>query len=106
MDTRVDEVMQPPPASLAIRPDDFRTWLQTAGPGARIEYHRGCLALDRADAFGRFTVRQRAALCAVAEAAAAQAAVGRLLLVQERHGEGDYSYFAVKPKHPARKEVR
>ena len=97
---------QPPSASLAIGKNAFRTWIERAKAGARIEYHRGCLALDRADAFGRFTVRQRAALSAVAEAAAAQAAAGRLLLVQERHNEGDYSYFAVKAERPTRKAVR
>ena len=94
--------LTPPPRSLAARKDEFSAWLKYAGAGAWIEYHRGCLPLDRTPGFSPFGANTRAALIAVADRARSLAEQGRLLLVQQRHGECDYSYFAIKPKRPAR----
>ena len=87
-----------PPPSLAIREDDFCAWVGRAAPGRRLEYHRGHLIVDRTRGFSPFGEKLRRELNAVADRALALAEEGRLLLVQKRHGHGDYSYFAVKAK--------
>jgi hypothetical protein len=79
----------------------FRGWLTRAGPGDRIEYHRGFLALDRIKGMSSLNDAERRKLAAVADQALALADVGKLYLLQERHGNGDYSYWAVA-RTPAR----
>jgi len=92
----------PPRRSLALREDEFGTWLETAGPGARIEYHRGHLVIDRARGFSPFGEKRRRELDRLANRALALAEQERLLLLQQRHDAGDYSYFAIMVKRPAR----
>ena len=77
------------PPSLAT----FRAWLVRAKPGDRVEYHRGFLALDRIKGMSSLNDAERRKLAAVADQALALADGGKLL--QERHGNGDYSYWAV-----------
>ncbi len=91
----------PPPPTLAIRKREFAAWVERAPAGARIEYHRGHLAVDRIRGFSPYGERERRELDAIAKRALALAEEGRLLLVQQRHGAGDYSYLAVKAKHPS-----
>ena len=100
--------LDPPSHSLAIRGDEFTAWLEHAAPGARVEYHRGFLPLDRDLGSSPFGHRRRRELIEIAHRAAALAESGRVLLAQERHGFCDYSYFAIQPKrqpHDSRKPV-
>jgi hypothetical protein len=79
----------------------FRTWLAGAKPGQRLEYHRGALALDRSKATSSLKRAERRKLATVADHVLALAEKGKLHLIQERHGDGDYSYWAVA-RAPAR----
>jgi hypothetical protein len=85
------------PLSLAT----FRAWLARAKPGERLEYHRGLLGLDRVKSASSLKEAERRKLAAVADHALALADQGKLHLLQERHGDGDYSYCAVS-RAPAR----
>ena len=85
-----------PPISVAV----LSGWLARAKPGERLEYHRGFLALDRIKGPSREEA-ERLKLAAVAGYALALADRGKLHLLQERHGNGDYSYWAVA-RAPAR----
>ena len=89
-----------PPASLSIREDEFCSWFGQAEPGARIEYHRGHLVSDRVRGMSTFGEKARRELGGLADRAQRLAAEGRLILIQERHGDGDYSYVAIKPQKP------
>ena len=73
----------------------FRAWLARAKPGERLEYYRGLLALDRVKGTRSLTEAERRKLTAVADHASALAGRGKLHLLQERHGNSDYSYCAV-----------
>jgi hypothetical protein len=79
----------------------FRTWCARARPGERIEYYRGYLATDRSKGTSSLTEAERRKLTAVADHALALSDQGNLHLLQERHGNGDYSYWAVA-RTPAR----
>lgn len=94
--------LQPPPPSLAIREEEFCAWVGEAASGQRLEYHRGHLVIDRCRGFSPLGEKLRRELDAIADRAYALAEAGQLLLVQERHGDGDYSYFAIKPKRQPR----
>jgi hypothetical protein len=85
------------PPSLA----SFRAWLAGARPGERLEYHRGFLAIDRIKGMSSLNEPERRKLVAVADQALALADRGGLHLLQERHGDGEYSYWAAT-KAPAR----
>jgi hypothetical protein len=73
----------------------FRAWLVRARPGERLEYYRGLLALDRVKGTSSLREAERRKLAALAEHASALAGRGKLHLLQERHGDADYSYWAV-----------
>ena len=73
----------------------FCAWLARAKPGEQLEYYRGLLALDRAKGTSSLTEAERRKLTAVADHASALANQGKLHLLQERHGDADYSYWAV-----------
>jgi hypothetical protein len=73
----------------------FRAWLVRARPGERLEYYRGHLGIDRVNGTSSLKEGERRKLAAVADHALALAGRGELHLVQERHGDGDYSYSAV-----------
>ena len=73
----------------------FRAWLAGANPGERFEYHRGLLATDRIKGTSSLKEAERRRLAAVADHALVLADRGVLHLLQERHGNGDYSYWAV-----------
>ena len=79
----------------------FRAWLARAEPGEWLEYHRGLLALDRTKGTSSLKEAERRRLAAVADHALVLAARGGLHLLQERHRNGDYSYWAVA-RTPAR----
>jgi hypothetical protein len=89
--------MTRPPLLQPSRLDEIElcAWIAQAEPGAKLEYHRGFLALDRT-AFGRFAdTPDRAALAVLGSRAHDLAERGLVHLVQHRHGPDDYSYFAI-----------
>ena len=88
-------ILHSPPPSLAIREDEFEAWFRKATAGAHIEYHRGNLGIDRQRISSPFSERCRHEFAAIADRALALAEAGRLFLVQERHGDNDFSYIAV-----------
>ena len=73
----------------------FRMWLARAKPGERFEYYRGRLGIDRVKGTSSLKEPERRKLDAVADHALALAGLGKLHLLQERHGDRDYSYWAV-----------
>jgi hypothetical protein len=73
----------------------FRTWCDRARPAERLEYYRGYLATDRIKGTTSLTEAERRKLTTVADQALALADRGKLHLLQERHGDRDYSYWAV-----------
>ena len=82
-------------ASVPLSMAAFRGWVAGAKPGERFEYHRGRLGIDRVKGTSSLREPERRKLNAVADYALALAGLGRLHLLQERHGDGDYSYWAV-----------
>jgi hypothetical protein len=80
----------------------FCDWIASADPGQRIEYYRGLLLHDRVPNTTALQPRERVALVALAKRARQTAEDGRVLLVQRRHGEGDYSYIAIKARQQHR----
>jgi hypothetical protein len=86
-----------PPVSVAV----LSGWLARAKPGERLEYHRGFLALDRIKGTSSLKEAERRKLAAVADHALALADRAELHLLQERHGNGQYSYWAIA-RAPAR----
>jgi hypothetical protein len=73
----------------------FQAWVAGAKPGERLKYYRGLLALDRSKATSSLKEAERRQLATVADQALALSHHGELHLFQERHGDGDYSYWAV-----------
>lgn len=97
--TNTNEFVRPP-ASLSIREREFCSWLGKAEPGERVEYHKGLLATDRVRGMSSLGEKARRELCSLANRTQRLAEQGALILTQERHGEADYSYIAIKPQKP------
>src|SRR5918996_1179287 len=87
--------LNPTQAGGPISVAPFRAWLARAKPGERLEYYRGLLALDRGKGTNPLREAERRKLTAVADHASELAGRGKLYLLQERHGDRDYSYWAV-----------
>jgi hypothetical protein len=81
---------------LLMTEEMFCDWLASARAGQQLEYYRGLLAHDRVPSTKVLPERDRVALTALAKRAMQAAPGGRVHLVQRRHGDGDYSYIAVK----------
>jgi hypothetical protein len=82
----------------------FVAWLGQAGPGDRLEYHRGFLAIDTDRMMSKLPPDQRRALCDLADAAFRAAMKDLVHLVQSRLANDHFAYFAVaraKPKGAA-----
>jgi hypothetical protein len=88
--------------TLQMMPDDFCGWLAKAFPGDASAYYRGHLGRDRCRSTTTLSERDRQALIVLARQAMRAAEHGRVHLVQQRHGDGDYSYIAVKRCHRER----
>jgi hypothetical protein len=88
-------ILQPSRDSAPWSATLLRAWLVSAKPGERLEYYRGLLAIDRTKGTSSLKEPERQKLAAVADHALALAARNTLHLFQERHGEGDYSYWVV-----------
>jgi hypothetical protein len=93
--------LSPTQAGTAISLAAFRAWLAGAKPGEQLHYHRGYLVLDRVKGTTSLREAERRKLAAVADHASALAGQGKVHLLQERHGDADYSYWAVA-RAPAR----
>jgi hypothetical protein len=80
---------------------DLAAWLLRALPGERIAYWRGHLAVDTGwDS--KLSAADRRRLIGAAGVAAKMAERGWVHLVQQRHGAGDSTYFAVaRPAPPS-----
>jgi hypothetical protein len=83
------------PSLAQMQTDAFRAWVQQAGPGACLEYHRGLLSLDRSPE-SECSEERRRALSRVADLALAAADRGEVHLVQRRNGRFDFSYLAIR----------
>ena len=70
-------------------------WVARASPGEQLEYHRGLLAIARTKGTSALNEAARRKLTGVADHTLALSNEGRLHLLQERYGDGDYSYWAV-----------
>jgi hypothetical protein len=90
-----------PGRQLLMTEEMFCDWLASAPPGQRLEYYRGLLAHDRVPSTKVLHERDRVTLAAVAKRAMQAAEDGRVLLLQRRHGNSDYSYIAVKASRRA-----
>jgi hypothetical protein len=90
---------EPPTARSLISEGRFCDWVAGALPGQRIEYYQGLLGHDRMPSAQALPEHDRLALVALAKRALQLAEDGRILLVQRRHGEGEYSYTAIKTRH-------
>jgi len=84
----------PPLRSLMIREGDFLKWIEHAGSGDRLEYHRGHLGADR-EAGSSLSDTMRRELGRIADRAMDLALEGRLHLVQERRGKDVTAYLVV-----------
>ena len=82
--------------ALPVTSDDFCGWLAIATPGSASVYYRGHLGRDRSRSTTALSERDRQGLIALARQALLAAEAGRVHLLQRRHGDGDYSYIAVK----------
>ena len=91
------------PSRLELSEEEFCDWLGMAFSGDRIEYHRGYLAVDQAAGRSLLGDADRRQLSRLARRALIFAEEGRVHLVQRRHGDGDYSYLAIKARTPGRR---
>jgi hypothetical protein len=89
-----------PQGGMPLSAAALSAWVARASPGERLEYHRGLLAIDRIKGTSALKDAERRKLAAVAGQALALADGGKLHLLQERHGDGDYSYWAVARASP------
>ena len=88
------EAAAPPPSDLTPA-DAFAAWVLHGRPGDTCAYHHGLLVVDRDPVLSKLSAPARQALTAVADLALAFAEAGRVLLVQQRLGDGVYRYLAV-----------
>lgn len=80
----------------------FCDWIARARVGQAIQYHEGCLMLDRAEATSELPTKDRARLHAVARRAWMACELGLIHLFSHRVGEGHFRYFAVRSSTPLR----
>jgi hypothetical protein len=70
-------------------------WVGQAGPGDQLVYHRGFLAIDIGPDSKAFMPARRRELRALADRAWKLAKEGSVHLVQQREGDGSFSYIVV-----------
>ena len=94
----------PAPASIPLIIDvaGFEGWLRAAHPGSRITLHRGLLCVDRRQRPDTPRNPARDELNRLADRTMRAAERGLVHLVQQRHGDADYSYIAVRARPPAK----
>ena len=84
---------------------DLCAWIGAAPPGDRLEYHRGFLARDLDPEMGLASPVLRRQLKQVARRALWAESHGLIFLVQRRHGEGAFGYWAIARPKPRRTSV-
>jgi hypothetical protein len=89
-------------ASHAFRPLtelQYSAWLSQALPGARLEYHRGHLAVDADKVTSDLDPNARAELACLRDRAFWSETAGLVHLVQQRLGPDCFAYLAIaRPK--------
>jgi hypothetical protein len=90
---------EPPTERTLMSEERFCDWVADAPPGQRVEYYRGFLASDRMPSTSTLSEPDRRALVAVAKRVMQVAADGRVVPVQLRLADGEYSYIAAKTRH-------
>ena len=95
--------LAPVPHSPLIDVAGFEAWLRAAHPGSRITYHRGHLCVDRQQKHHVPHEPARAALNRLANRAMRAAEHGLVHLFQQRRGEADFSYLAVRIRTPVKR---
>lgn len=88
------------PVRLLMNETSFCDWVAAARPGDRVEYHRGCLMLDRSPSRTSLQPADRLALIALARLAMTAAINKYVFLVQKRLPDGRSSYLAVARRRP------
>ena len=84
--------------SLVMDEAAFAAWLKAAHAGSCITYHRGHLIADREARPDAPDAEARAALNRLAGQAMRASEQGLVHLVQQRHGDADYSYIAIRAR--------
>jgi len=84
------------PVYLSIDAAGLRRWLDEAEPGDSLTYHRGFIALDVVPHGSRLSEESRVELVRLVSLARTASDLKRAHLVQQRHGDGDYSYLLVR----------
>ena len=79
---------------------ELRAWVIQAQPGDVLEYHRGCLAIDRTPLGPPMSEGERSALARTGAVAMRLASEGGVHLVQRRLGPGSCSYLAIARRRP------
>lgn len=92
-------------ASPLVAEADLILWLMRAAPGDRFAYWRGYLARDTWPLLERLPEVERRRLASVASLAWNLADRGWVHLVQQRHGESDFSYLAIARPRPRRESA-
>lgn len=86
-------------ASRPLSEIEFCAWVAQAGPGDRLEYHRGHLAVDADKVTSDLDPNARAELACLRDRAFWSEGAGLVHLVQERLGPDLFSYQAIaRPK--------
>jgi hypothetical protein len=80
----------------------FCDWIARARVGQAIQYHEGCLMLDRMEATSELPTKDRTRLHAVARRAWLACELGLIHLFSDRLAEGHFRYFAVRSSTPLR----
>jgi hypothetical protein len=89
----------PPTERTLIDEERFCDWVANARLGQRVEYYRGFLAYDRMPSTSILSEPDRRVLVAVAKRVMQVAADGRIVPLQARLADGEYSYIAAKTRH-------
>jgi len=93
------------PAASPVAEADLIVWLTRAAPGDRFTYWRGYLARDTWPLLQRLPEAERRQLASIASLAWNLAERGWVHLVQQRHGDSDFSYLAVARPRPRRESA-
>ena len=89
-----------PTTRLLLTDVEFCAWLGQAGPGERVEYHRGFLVVDVARGSSTLPEPDRNELVRLGRRAMRASQHGFVDLVQRRHAAECFSYLAVARARP------
>ena len=95
--------LAPVPHSPLIDVTGFEGWLRAAHPGSRITFHRGLLCVDRRKRPSEPHDPARDAIDRLADRAMRATEQGLVHLFQQRHGDADFSYLAIRTRTPVKR---